>query len=455
MVTTNPPVTRYANSGDDLAIAYQVVGDGPRDLVVVPGWISHLELQWEHPLMARFLERLSGVARLILMDKRGTGLSDRVAAGELPTLEQRMEDVRAVMDAAGSERASVLAISEGGPLAMMLAASHPERVEALVLYGSFARWSKADDYPWAPTQEQHERERERMRANWGDALNIEHFAPSLADDPTIRSFWGRYQRQSASPTAAVRLSRMATEIDVRDLLPSVRVPTLIIQRENDRVIRMGCARYLADHIEGSRLVVLPGADHFWFAGDSDAIIDETGHFLTGEIPDREPDRVLATVMFTDIVSSTERAAELGDARWRELLQALEATARREIARARGQTVKMLGDGVLATFDGPARAVRCACALRDSVKRLGLELRAGVHTGEIERIGDDVGGLAVHLGARVGALAGAGEVLASQTVRDLVVGSGIEWDERGAHTLKGVPGEWRVYAVRGESSAQPA
>jgi class 3 adenylate cyclase/alpha-beta hydrolase superfamily lysophospholipase len=445
-VIADPPITRYATSGDDVAIAYQVVGHGPRDLVVIPGWISHLEVQWEQPLMARFLERLSGFARLILMDKRGTGLSDRVAVSDMPTLEQRMEDVRAVMDAAGSERASLLAVSEGGPLAMLLAATHPERVEALVLYGSFARWSKADDYPWAPTEEQHERGRAELRSTWGDGGNIAFFAPSLDDDPDIRSFWGRYQRQSASPNAAVALSRMATDIDVRELLPTVRVPTLVLHRTDDRVTRVGCARYLAEHIEDAHLVELPGEDHWWFAGDQDALIDEIGQFLTGEIPLREPDRVLATVLFTDIVGSTERAAQMGDQRWRELLEAHEDITRREVARHRGHTVKTLGDGALATFDGPARAVRCAAAVRDAVQRLGLELRAGVHTGEVEQIGDDVGGLAVNLGARVGALAGAGEVLASQTVKDLVVGSGIEWEERGEHTLKGIPGEWRIYAA---------
>jgi class 3 adenylate cyclase len=445
-VIADPPVTRYATSGDDVAIAYQVVGSGPRDLVVIPGWISHLELQWEQPLMARFLERLSGFARLILMDKRGTGLSDRVAVSDMPTLEQRMEDVRAVMDAAGSERAAVLAVSEGGPVAMLLAAAHPERVEALVLYGSYARWSRAPDYPWAPTDEQHERGRRELRRSWGDGGNIALFAPSVDCDPEMRRFWGRYQRQSVSPNAAVALSRMATEIDVRDLLPSVRVPTLVLHRTGDRVTRLGCGRYLADHIEDAQLVELPGEDHWWFAGDQDALIDEAGHFLTGEIPHREPDRVLATVLFTDIVGSTERAAEMGDQRWRALLEAHEDVTRREVARHRGHTVKTLGDGALATFDGPARAVRCAEAVRDAVQRLGLELRAGVHTGEIERIGDDVGGLAVHLGARVGALAGAGEVLVSQTVRDLAIGSGIEWDDRGEHELKGVPGAWRVYAV---------
>jgi len=447
-VIADPPQTRYAGSGE-AAIAYQVVGEGPRDLVVISGWVSHLELQWEHSAMRRFIEQLSGFARVILLDKRGTGLSDRVAVSDLPTLEQRMEDVRAVMDAAGSERASLLAIAEGGPLAMLLAATHPERVEALVLYGTFARWTRAPDYPWAPPAEHHARAGEDLRRHWGEGRNIDYFAPSLVGDPDIESFWGRYQRQSASPTAAVALTRMATEIDVRDLLPSVRVPTLVLHRRDDRVTQIGCGRYLAEHIAGARLVELPGDDHWWFAGDVDALIDEIGEFLTGEIPPREPQRVLSTVLFTDIVGSTERAAEMGDARWRELLQAHESVTRREVARAHGQTVKTLGDGALATFDGPARAVRCACALRDAVRGLGLDLRAGVHTGEIERIGDDVGGLAVHLGARVGAMAGAGEVLASQTVRDLVVGSGIEWEERGAHQLKGVPGEWRIYAVAGE------
>jgi class 3 adenylate cyclase/pimeloyl-ACP methyl ester carboxylesterase len=446
-VIANPPATRYATSGDDVAIAYQVIGEGPHDLVVIPGWVSHLELQWEHPMMARFFEALTGFARVILMDKRGTGLSDRVPVGDLPTLEQRMEDVRAVMDAAGSKRASVLAISEGGALAMMLAATHPERVEALLLYGTFARWTRAPDYPWAPPEEHHARSRERLRRHWGEGTEIDYFAPSLVGDPDSESFWGRYQRQSASPTAAVALTQMATEMDVRDLLPSVRVPTLILHRTDDQVTRIGCARYLAAHIRGAQLVELPGADHWWFAGDSDALIDEIGHFLTGELPERQPDRVLSTVMFTDIVGSTQRAADVGDARWRELLQSHEDATRREVARHRGQMVKTLGDGALATFDGPARAVRCACAVRDAVRRLGLELRAGVHTGEVERMGDDVGGLAVHLGARVGSMAGAGEVLASQTVRDLVVGSGIEWDDRGAHALKGVPGEWRIYAVK--------
>jgi class 3 adenylate cyclase/pimeloyl-ACP methyl ester carboxylesterase len=448
-VIANPPATRYASSGDDVAIAYQVVGEGPRDLVVIPGWVSHLELQWEHPAMRHFIERLSGFARVILMDKRGTGLSDRVAVSDLPTLEQRMEDVRAVMDDAGSERASIFAISEGGPLAMLLAATHPERVETLALYGTFARWTRAPGYPWAPPAEHHARAREDLRRHWGQGRNIDYFAPSLVDDPEIEEFWGRYQRQAASPSAAVALTQMATEMDVRDLLPNVRVPTLILHRTGDRVTRVECARYLAERIAGARLVELPGEDHWWFAGDIDAVIDEIGEFLTGETQAREPERVLSTVLFTDIVGSTERAAAMGDARWREILQAHENATRREVARARGRTVKTLGDGALATFDGPARAVRCACALRDAVRRLGLELRAGVHTGEVERIGDDVGGLAVHLGARVGAMAGAGEVLASQTVRDLVVGSGIEWEERGAHELKGVPGEWRVYAVADE------
>jgi class 3 adenylate cyclase len=357
-----------------------------------------------------------------------------------------MEDVRAVMDAAGSERATLLAMSEGGPLSLLLAATHPERVESLILYGSYARWSWSEDYPWAPKADVHERGRRRMRENWGTGGMLEYFGPSLKGDPEAESFWPRFQRQSASPGAAAALTRMAEETDVRHVLPSVHVPTLVLHRTGDRVARVGCARHLAENIEGARLAEVPGSDHWWFAGDMSALIDEIGQFLTGELPDREPDRMLATVMFTDIVGSTEHAAEVGDRRWRELLQAHEQTSRREVARQRGRLVKTLGDGVLATFDGPARAVRCAQAIQKAVRTLGLEVRAGVHTGEVERMGDDVGGLAVHLGARVGALARGGEVLASQTVKDLVVGSGIEWEERGEHTLKGVPGEWRIYAV---------
>jgi class 3 adenylate cyclase/predicted alpha/beta hydrolase len=445
-VIADPPVTRYADSGDGVAIAYQVVGEGPRDLVVIPGWISHLDLQWEFSPMARFLEQLARFARLILLDKRGTGLSDRQGERDIPTLEQRMEDVRAVMDAAGSERASVFAVSEGGPMALLLAATHPDRVESLVLYGSYARWSWAEDYPWAPRPEVHERGQRLIRENWGSGGMLEYFAPSLVGDPEAEAFWPRFQRQAASPGAAVALTRLAAATDVRDVLPSVRVPTLVLHRTDDYVARIECARHLVEHIEGAKLVELPGADHWWFAGDGDALIDEIGRFLTGEVPDREPDRVLATVMFTDIVGSTERAAELGDRRWRSVLEAHDAATRREVARHQGRMVKTMGDGALATFDGPARAVRCARALSDAVRGHGIELRAGVHTGEVEKIGDDVGGLAVHLGARVGALAGPGEVLASQTVKDLVVGSGIEWEDRGSHTLKGVPGEWRVYAV---------
>jgi class 3 adenylate cyclase len=440
------PETCYTQTGD-AAIAYQVVGDGPRDLVIVPGWVSHVELQWEEPRMVRFMERLARFARLILLDKRGTGLSDRVAESDLPTLEQRMEDVRAVMDAAGSERASLLGISEGGPLAMLLAAAYPDRVEKLVLYGTFAHWTREPDYPWAPPRELHEKEWARLRREWSKGASIDYFAPSMADDPTIAEFWARFQRQSASPSAAVALARMAAETDVRDILPTVGVPTLILHRTEDRVAHIGGARYLAERIPNAELREFPGADHWWFAGDSDVLADATEEFLTGEAPDHEPDRVLATVLFTDIVGSTERAADMGDRRWRELLESHDATVRRGIDRHRGRMIKTMGDGVLATFEGPARAVRCACALRESVRSLGVELRAGVHTGEVERMGDDVGGLAVHLGARVGGLAQPGEVLASQTVKDLSVGSGIEWEERGEHQLKGVPGEWRLYAVR--------
>jgi len=365
----------------------------------------------------------------------------------MPTLEERMEDVRAVLDAAGSKRASLFSISEGGPLSMLLAAAHPERVDKLVLYGTFAHWTAKEDYPWAPTQEQHERYRAGLRAEWGKGSDIAYFAPSLREDQTTRAFWARYQRQSASPGAAVALARMAAETDVREIVPSVAVPTLLLHRTDDRVTDVRGARYLAERIPGAQLIEYPGADHWWFAGDVDALTDAAAEFLTGEVPDREPDRVLATVLFTDIVGSTERAAEMGDRAWRQVLESHDDTVRRGVERHRGRTVKTMGDGVLATFEGPARAVRCACDLRDSVRSLGVDIRAGVHTGEVERIGDDIGGLGVHLGARVGAMARPGEVLASQTVKDLVVGSGIEWDERGTHELKGVPGEWRLYSVR--------
>lgn len=440
-----PPRTQYARSGG-VNIAYQVVGDGSRDLVFVPGWISHLELIWEDPGFTRLVSRLASFRRLLVFDKRGTGLSDRVSEGELPTLEQRMDDLRAVMDAAHSERATLFGISEGGPMSLLFAATYPERTEALVVYGSYAHWIQGPDDPWALPREQHERALRAFAETWGRPIGLHLMAPSVADDPDARSRWARFLRMGASPGVATALYRMNMEIDVRPVLASIRVPTLVLHRTGDRMIDVHLGRYLAEHIPGARLVELPGADHLAWVGDVDALADETQEFLTGARPAPEADRILATVLFTDIVGSTERAAALGDRPWRDLLARFHEAARREIARFRGHEVDSAGDGLFATFDGPARAVRCALALGDAVRPLGLELRTGLHTGECERLGEKVSGIAVHTGARVAALAGAGEVWVSSTVRDLVHGSGLRFAERGTHELKGIPGAWRLYAA---------
>jgi class 3 adenylate cyclase len=434
--------TQYTKSGD-LHIAYQVTGKGPRDVVLVPGFVSHLEYQWEYPGAARLLERLSSFSRLICFDKRGTGLSDRV--GDIPTLEERMDDVRAVMDAAGSEHATLFGISEGGPMSLLFAATYPERTSALVLYGAYARRTWAADHAFGRTDEEMGRVIEAMERDWGGPVGVEIWAPSLAADERFRHWWANYLRLAASPGAAITVMKMNMEIDVRHVLSSVRVPTLIIHRTGDRVSDVEQGRYLTAHIPGARLTELPGDDHVPYA-NSDQIIDEVEEFLTGTRHEAEIDRVLATVLFTDIVGSTERAAALGDRHWRDLLAGYYATARRELARFRGREVDTAGDGFFAAFDGPARAIRCAEAISAGVRSLGIEVRAGLHTGECEMIGDKVGGIAVHIGARVAALARPGEVLVSNTVKDLVAGSGLSFDERGAHVLKGVPGEWRLYAL---------
>ncbi len=441
------PETRYARSGD-VNIAYQVVGEGPPDLVYVLGWVSHVELLWEEPASARFLERLASFSRLVLFDKRGTGLSDRVAEAELPTLEQRMDDVRAVMDAAGVERAALLGLSEGGPMCLLFAATYPERTAALVLMGAYARRLRADDYPFGAAPESYDTFLDEIRDHWGGPVGLEVRAPSLAGDAAFASWWANYLRMSASPGAALALTRMNRDIDVRHVLPTIGVPTLVLHRVGDRSLPVEGSRYLAERIPGARLVEFPGDDHLPWLGDQDVILDEIEEFLTGVRRGPEPDRVLATVLFTDVVGSTARAAELGDRSWRELLARHHALVRRELERWRGREVDTAGDGFLATFDGPARAIRCACAARDAVRDLGLELRAGLHTGECEIVGSNVAGIAVHIGARVAALAGAGEVLVSSTVRDLVAGSGIVFSERGEHELKGVPEKWRIYAVDG-------
>jgi class 3 adenylate cyclase len=439
------PETRYAKSGA-VSIAYQVVGDGPRDLVYVPGWVSHIEYLWEEPSVAAFLRRLASFSRLILFDKRGTGMSDRVPNEQLPTLEQRMDDVRVVMDAAGSERAALLGVSEGGPMCLLFAATYPERTTAVILVAAYARRLSAPDYPWGTPPEQYEAFVQENARDWGGPVGLAARAPSQVDNPAFSRWWATYLRMSASPGAAEALTRMNGPIDVRHVLPAVRVPALVLHRTGDLAIGVENGRYLAQQIDGARFVQLPGDDHLAWVGDQDSLVDEVEEFLTGVRRGPEPDRVLATVLFTDLVGSTELASELGDRRWRELLEAHRVVVRRELERFRGHEVDTTGDGFLATFDGPARAIRCATAIRDGVTALGLEIRAGLHTGECELHDGNVAGIAVHTGARVAALAGAGEVLVSSTVRDLVAGSGIEFENRGAHELKGLPTAVAIHAV---------
>jgi len=440
------PETRYAKSGD-VHIAYQVAGEGPIDLVLVYGWISHIEHQWEDPSLARFLEQLASFSRLITFDKRGTGMSDRVAENALPTLEQRMDDVRAVLEAAGSARAALFGISEGGPMSALFAATYPARTSALVMYGTYAKWIRDAEYPWAPTREDHEAAFTAYEKAWGTPIGLKVFAPSVAGDERWRQWWARHQRLAASPGAGVALYRMNIEIDVRHVLPTIRVPTLMLHRAGDRLMHSGGARYIAGQIPGARYVEQPGTDHIPWLGDANAVVGEIQEFLTGVRPTLEVDRILATVMFVDIVGSTGRAAALGDARWRDLLTNYHALVSREIARFRGRVIDTAGDGVFASFDGPARAIRCASAVRDVVRTLGLTIRGGVHTGECEVAGDKVAGIAVHIGARVAASAGPGETLVTGTVKDLVAGSGLRFSDRGSHSLKGVAGRWRLFAVQ--------
>jgi len=439
-----PPETRFARSGA-VHIAYQVVGDAPRDLVVVPGWVSNIEVFWEDRTVARFFGRLASFSRLILFDKRGTGLSDRVA--EMPNLETRMDDVRAVMDAVGCERAALCGYSEGGPMSALFAATYPARTSALVLLGSFARLRPDADYPssrGSPDEEQAWLE--SCEREWGGPVGLDQRAPTLVGDEQARRWWARYLRMSASPAAAVALTRMNYEIDIRHVLPAVRVPTLVLHSAGDRTIDVHLGRYLADHVQGARYVELPGVDHLPWGGDADAILDEIQEFLTGVRHVPETDRILATVLFTDIVGATEKVAELGDRRWRELITEHHALVRQQIERFRGREIDTAGDGFLAAFDGPARAISCACAVGDAVRPLDLRIRAGLHTGECEVIGEKLGGIAVHIAARVASLAAADEVLVSSTVKDLVAGSGLRFQDRGVQSLRGVPGDWRLFAA---------
>jgi class 3 adenylate cyclase len=444
--------TRYARSGD-VSIAYQVTGDGPFDVVYVPGFVSHVELAWDVPGLAAFVRRLSSFCRLIRFDKRGTGMSDRVSG--VPTLETRMDDVRAVMDSVGSERAALIGVSEGGPMSVLFAATYPERAWALVLCGTYPRERWAPDYPFGIRDEEARREDEEVESTWESAEAATAVAQVLAPSASAEEHaaLATMVRQSASPGAALALGRMNREIDVRNVLPAIRVPTLVLNRaEEDPFIRQGSA-YLAQHIPGARHLQLPGADHAIFAGDWESYAQTLEEFLQeawSEEATAEPetDRVVATILFTDIVGSTAKAVELGDARWRELLEDHHSTVRRLLLRYRGTELDTAGDGFFASFDGPARGIRCARAITESVRDLGIEVRAGLHTGECERMNGKVGGIAVHIGARVAAEAGPGEVVVSSTVKDLVAGSGIAFRDRGAAELKGVPGEWRLFAVEG-------
>ncbi len=442
------PATRYVANGD-VNIAYQVVGEGPLDLVLVPGWLSNLEVFWEEPHLVRFLQRLATFSRLILFDKRGTGLSDRVSS--MPLLETRMDDVRAVMDAVGSKRAALLGYSEGGPMCALFAATHPDRTSALIMIGAYAARVQSPDYPWAPTTEDRLRFIETTRREWGGPVGIEDRAPSMANDEWFRNWWARLLRMSASPGDNVALLKMNAEVDIRHVLPSIRLPTLILHNVGDRCLDVRGSRYMAARIPGAKYVELDGVDHLPWVGNPDAILDEVEEFLTGVRTGPDSDRVLATVMFTDIVKATEHAVELDDRRWRDVLEQHNALVRDDLSRFRGREVDAAGDGFFATFDGPARAIRCACAISRDVHHLGIDIRVGLHTGECEVIGEKIGGIAVHIGARIAGLAKANEVLVSSTVKDLVAGSGIDFHSRGAHVLKGIPGEWNLFAVQNQAS----
>jgi pimeloyl-ACP methyl ester carboxylesterase len=439
------PETRYTTAGG-LRVAYSVTGSGPPDLVFAPDWLNNVELMWDLPPTARLLERLASFSRLITFDKRGTGLSDPVALDALPTLEEWMDDVRAVSDAAGAERPALMGAGGAGPMCMLYAATHPDRVSALVLQQTCARARRAADYPAGVPDDVADAFLDFVRDHWGTSEWFDLVAPSTATDPPLRMSMARVQRLAASPGAALTMMNMVVDLDVRSVLPTIAVPTLVIHRRDDALMPVGHARYLAEHIPGARLVEVPGRDYLFSAGDPTPLLDEVQEFLTGVREQAVPDRVLLTVLFTDIGDSTQRASELGDRAWRDVLESHHAAVRRQLERFRGREVDTAGDGFFATFDGPARGIRCAQAILDAVRPLGLSVRAGLHTGECEVIGDKVGGIAVHVGARVAGAARPGEVLVSGTVRDLVAGSGIGFTDRGTHALKGVPGEWVLCAV---------
>jgi class 3 adenylate cyclase len=444
------PETQYARLGE-LHLAYQVLGEGPPDLLLLDQWFTHVDGGWDVPPMATLRERLASFGRLIIFDKRGTGLSDPIPTASLPTLEEFMADIPAVLDTVGSERVAVIANIGGGILAIPFAAAHPDRVSSLILVDCFARLLAAPDYPVGAPAEALAQAMGQAERETGKGIMLDLFAPSRADDDRLRRAWARYERAAATPGSTEAIVRLMFESDVREVLPAIRIPTLVIQRADvPGFVEHG--RYLAEHIPDARYVELPGTDTLMWAGDQGAVVAEIQDFVTGVRPVPDPRRVLAAVLFTDIVGSTALAAQLGDARWESLLAEHNRVVRHELDRFGGREIRVVGDGFLATFDGPARAVRSAIAIRDAVRELGLEVRAGIHVGEIEVLPDDIAGLGVHIGARVSAQAGAGEVLVSSTVKDLVVGSGLEFEDRGVRALKGVPGEWRLFAVREDAHA---
>ncbi|MGH2905844.1 MAG: adenylate/guanylate cyclase domain-containing protein [Solirubrobacterales bacterium] len=437
--------TRYARVGD-ASVAFQVTGDGPPDVLFLPGFVSNVEQYWLTPGIPEILHRFERYSRLIRFDKRGTGLSDPMR--DVPTIDDRLDDTLAVMDAAGSERAHLFGVSEGGPLSILFAATYPERVASLVLYGAAARYTQDTDYPmgWPEGMWESEELTAFMLDGWADGSGLEVFAPSHFGDPEWERAWGQFKRAGGSPAMGLQTMQALSEIDVREILPSIQAPTLLLHREGDRAMQIACSEFMAERIPNCRMIKLEGQDHLWFSGDVDSIFDPIEEFITGGIAPPVSDRVLATVLFTDIVGSTDRAAELGDERWRELLTRHDEAMRELVERHRGRTIKSTGDGILAIFDGPTRALACATAAEEAVQPLGIALRAGLHTGECELVGDDIAGLAVHIAARVAARAAGGEVLVSRTVKDLVVGSGVEFQSHGATELKGIPGEWQLFAV---------
>jgi class 3 adenylate cyclase len=450
-VTSDPiaiPETHYARAGE-LHIAYQVFGNGPIDLVFVDQWFSNVDAMWDFPPLARLLNQLATFSRVIVFDKRGTGLSDPIAVDALPTIEEWIDDIRAVLDDVGSERTAILSGVGASIMALVFGATYPERTSSLVLVDGCARLAWAEDYPWGQPLERLRGDLERIRSGWGTSGGTMTFlAPKLLEDRALAASFMRYERNSASPGMAKAMIGWLYDVDVRHVLPTIRVPTLVLSHTGATRVSPEHGRFIGEHVEGARFAPLPGGDNYTWAGDTAPMLREIEEFLTGVSPIVEPDRVLATVLFTDIVDSTRRAGELGDARWREVLAAHDRAIRLALERFRGREIKTTGDGFLATFDGPARAVRAAFVIRDAIAALGFEVRSGLHTGEVELVGNDIAGIAVHIAARISALAGGGEVLTSNTVKDLVTGSGIVFEPRGPQRLKGIDDDWLVFAAIG-------